>query len=304
MDNIVSVTVGIVRIPDHPRSLLTKETASPKLAHVVDGYLSRVLYGAPGTASGVANTCTNASPGCAIGCIFYTGRGEGDNSVSNTIHAARIARTRLMFRDPVGFMHLLSRELSATVRAASREGKIPAVRLNGMTDIPWDTLACVRDDVWYTNVYEAFPEIRFYEYTKVYAYWERSRAIPNLHVTFSLSESNDAQAARVLAAGGNVAAVVRGGFAATDGTWSGYRAIDGDAYDLRFLDPENCVVVLRVKGRANAKHDGGGFFRDADGMLDTTRKPTVHKAIGFHGTHAIAATLREHAAQSVAIAAD
>ncbi len=33
-------------------------------------------------------------------------------------------------------------------------------------------------------------------------------------------------------------------------TWNGYRVIDGDIHDLRFLDPEGVVVGLRAKGRA------------------------------------------------------
>jgi hypothetical protein len=288
----MTAVVGIA-IPEYPRFLMTSEKASPKLAHVVDGYLAAVHYGAPATTSGVANTCTNASDACASGCIFYTGRGEGDNTVAHTIHAARISRTRYLFRDPEAFMIRLSRELRNLVKRAHKHGKRAAARLNGMTDIPWDTLACPRDGVWYANVYHAFPDIMFYEYTKVFAFWERAQSIPNLHVTFSLSENNDAQAARVLAAGGNVAVVVRGGYAALEsGTWSGYQACDGDAYDLRFLDPANHVVVLRVKGRANQRHDGGGFFRDPHATLDTARMPMVRKSIGFMGTHAVAATLR------------
>ena len=41
------------------------------------------------------------------------------------------------------------------------------------------------------------------------------------------------------------------------GEWLGRKVIDGDAHDLRFLDPEGVIVGLKAKGRA--KKDTSGF---------------------------------------------
>jgi len=92
--------------------------------------------------------------------------------------------------------------------------------------------------------------------------------LPNYDLTFSRSESNDHHCDTVLRRGGRVAMV----FADTDkalpadhkphGTSFEYanqywRTWDGDASDLRFLDPKNGIVVLKAKGQG--KRDQSGF---------------------------------------------
>jgi predicted secreted protein len=96
------------------------------------------------------------------------------------------------------------------------------------------------------------------------------RAIPNYSLTYSLAESNDSHAAEALAAGVNVAAVFdtrKSADLPQTFTIAGItaRVIDGDASDLRFLDPNTGggwpgnIVGLRAKGRA--KRDTSGFVR-------------------------------------------
>lgn len=55
----------------------------------------------------------------------------------------------------------------------------------------------------------------------------------------------------MLAHGANVAVVfgTPKGHALPE-TWHGYRVVDGDVSDLRFLDPPGTVVGLRAKGSA------------------------------------------------------
>jgi hypothetical protein len=108
-----------------------------------------------------------------------------------------------------------------------------------------------------------FPAVQFYDYTKVTKRLTRETLPANYHLTFSLSENNDAAAGEVLAAGGNVAVVfrtpaIRERYMATG--FLGHRVIDGDETDLRFMDPANVVVGLYAKGRA--KSDSSGFVRD------------------------------------------
>jgi hypothetical protein len=79
-------------------------------------------------------------------------------------------------------------------------------------------------------------------------------------LTFSRSEAfgNQVQAANLLKEGKNVAVV----FStkkdnALPESWKGYKVVDGDKDDLRFLDIQNCIVGLRSKGKA--KKDSSGF---------------------------------------------
>jgi len=76
----------------------------------------------------------------------------------------------------------------------------------------------------------------------------------NYSLTFSRSETNEADCIRVLEAGGNVAVVFRH----KPDTWHGFPVIDGDAHDLRHLDPRGVVVALSPKG-PKAKRDKSGF---------------------------------------------
>ena len=73
----------------------------------------------------------------------------------------------------------------------------------------------------------------------------------NYHLTFSLSENNKTEALDILSKGGSVAVVfdTKKGQPLPD-TWNGYKVIDGDLSDLRFLDEAGVVVGLRAKGKA------------------------------------------------------
>ena len=59
---------------------------------------------------------------------------------------------------------------------------------------------------------------------------------------------------KVLRLGGNVACVFRNELPKT---WQGYKVINGDETDLRFLDDKNIIVGLVEKGLA--KKDETGF---------------------------------------------
>ena len=80
----------------------------------------------------------------------------------------------------------------------------------------------------------------------------------NYHLTFSRSERNEADCRRILARGGNVTVVFRN---TPFPQSSGYRVIDGDVDDLRFLDESPRVVGLRSRGRS-ARADNTGFVVD------------------------------------------
>ena len=76
----------------------------------------------------------------------------------------------------------------------------------------------------------------------------------NYSLTFSRSETNEAQCLEVLNRGGNVAVVFRKELPTH---WNGFPVINGDENDLRFLDPKGVVVGLKAKGKA--KSDTTGF---------------------------------------------
>jgi hypothetical protein len=160
---------------------------------------------------------------------------------TNPVQEARRRRTRLFFEDRDQFMALLKSDIERAVRQAARQGLTPVFRLNGTSDLSWEKYAMAE----HANVFEAFPDVQFYDYTKVLG--RKVAQYPNYHLTFSRAENNDADVQRALKAGMNVAAV--------------YDAIPGGMYsadedDLRFLDPKVGMIGLKAKGRARKDYTG------------------------------------------------
>jgi hypothetical protein len=137
------------------------------------------------------------------------------------------------------------------------------VRLNGTSDLRWERFPIGP----HANIFAMFPDVTFYDYTKHPPRKRDVADIPNYSLTFSLAESNDVHAAQALEAGTNVAVVFDTRKSADLPEWYAIdgviaRVIDGDATDLRFLDPRESrgvIVGLRAKGRA--KKDTTGFVR-------------------------------------------
>jgi hypothetical protein len=213
------------------------------------GYLTGILYLAPASSSGT-NVCPNASPGCIRGCLNTAGRA----AIFPAILKARVRKTRELFADREAFIAQLAKDIRSLERRAQRQGLTACVRVNGTSDLPWLALRMARE----------FPRVQLYDYSKNPRVWERQ--LPNYHITFSLSETNLPQALETLAHSCNVAVV----FNTKKGqplaaTWHGYRVIDGDVSDLRFLDEFGVVVGLRAKGKA--KKDCSGFVQSSTQQL-------------------------------------
>jgi len=233
------------------------------------GYVTHAMHLAPSDLSGY-QACPMATAGCRAACLNTAGRGgikPGHGVLSadevaaghtNHIQAARIRRTQWFFEDRKAFMAQLVGEIQREVRKARKHGVEPVFRLNATSDIGWEKIRCERDGVSYRNIMQAFPDVTFYDYTKI-----PLRKVPdNYHLTFSLAEDNDQQAALALANGMTVAVVFRKQLPSE--FWIGQVAADvinGDENDLRFEDAAGVIVGLKAKG--NAKKDTSGFVREA-----------------------------------------
>jgi hypothetical protein len=230
--------------------LLTVQNAKTSKGESL-GYLTGILYLAPSKESG-RNVCPFASAGCIKGCLDDAGRAM---VFPEMIHGARIRKTQWYTRDKAGFMVQLRKDVHALVRRAAKLHMIPAVRINGTSDLAELSAAICAE----------FPHVQFYDYTKIPR--PQLRVRPNYHITFSLHESNRAHAIDALNHGVNVAVVFntkRG--APLPETFLGARVIDGDLHDLRFLDGyKGSVIGLRAKGPA--KKDASGFVQIAGTSL-------------------------------------
>lgn len=235
-------------------------TGNPKvLKGMSQGYMTYILHLAPANVSGY-ETCPKRTTGCTAGCLNTAGRGgmfrKGENT--NVIQEARKRKTQLFFEDRGTFMTLLVADIRLAIKQSSKQGMIPVFRLNGTSDLAWEKYPVVVDGIEYSNVFNAFRNVQFYDYTKILG--RKVQNIPNYHLTFSAADGNDLDVSRAMSAGMNVAVVFgvpKSQDLPTD--YQGRVVFNGDESDLRFLDPSGVVVGLYAKGKA--KKDTSGFVK-------------------------------------------
>jgi hypothetical protein len=240
MRHVVASKGGIVK-------LLTAENAKTTKGELL-GFLTGILYLAPHKESGVMNTCPMSSPGCRAACLYTAGRA----GIFPMVNAARKRKTLWLARDRDGFLRQLRKDIRSLIARARRQGLIPAVRVNGTSDLPWLALQMARE----------FPDVQFYDYTKLPRPWLRQRE--NYSLTFSLSENNAREALDALQWGINVAVVfhVKRGQPLPE-IWNGFHVVDGDSHDLRFLDRHRFGLVIGLRAKGRARQDTSGFVQIA-----------------------------------------
>ncbi len=225
-------------------------TGNPKtLKGTKQGYMTYILHLAPSNVSG-HNVCPKATAGCIAACLNTAGRGGmfKTGEITNVIQQARIRKTLMFINDRENFLKVLVDDITKSIKQASKLGLIPVFRLNGTSDISWE-----KYKIDGKTIFEMFPEVQFYDYTKVLN--RKVANISNYHLTFSKADGNDADVEKAIAEGLNVAVV----FATKElpASYIDMPVFNGDESDLRFLDPKNNIVGLYAKGRA--KKDTSGF---------------------------------------------
>ena len=198
-------------------------------------YKTYILYMAPAYQNDKnINLCSHASKGCLEACLFKSGFG----GVYTSVQQARIAKSNYFLNDRVNFLQQIKKEIQNAIKN-QKPGEKLAFRLNGTTDINFEKFK-IEDN---KNIFELFPDAQFYDYTKNYVRLEKRTLPKNLHITFSRSETNEEKAIEMLNLGYNVAAV----FDKLPTSYKGFKVVDGDKNDLRFLDEKNVIVGLKYK---------------------------------------------------------
>lgn len=199
------------------------------------GYLTYILYMSPFKLNSKGkNVCSHASKGCAEACLVGSGFGGMYQNVMN----GRREKTEYFLSNRVEFLHQVKDEIAKAL--AKNAGKATVtIRLNGTSDLPYENFRIFEGN---KNIFEIYPEVQFYDYTKNYLRFDR--VLPaNYHLTFSRSETNHSKALELLKRGFNVAMV----FDNVPAEYEGYKVINGDKDDLRFLDEKNVIVGLKYK---------------------------------------------------------
>tara|TARA_R110000868_G_scaffold74363_1_gene215131 strand:- start:12190 stop:12939 length:750 start_codon:yes stop_codon:yes gene_type:complete len=235
-------------------------TGNPKvLKGLAQGYNTYILHLAPADLSGY-ETCAKRTTGCTAACLNLAGRGGmfKRGETTNVIQQARIRKTKMFFEDRITFMNLLVKDIELGIKQSKRLGLIPVFRLNGTSDLAFEKYEVNRNGQTYSNIFRAFPEVTFYDYTKILG--RKISNLANYSLTFSAADGNDVDVYRAITQGYNVATVF--GLKKTEPmpeTYLGRPVFNGDESDLRFLDPKGVVVGLYAKGKA--KKDTTGFVK-------------------------------------------
>lgn len=246
------------------------------------GYVSTALMLAPAWRSRIRDVCPFSTPGCRRACLNTSGQGgfgvplgKGIDleTIENWIQKSRRLKTELFYRNRGEFFRILIADIEHFIRFSkthmidhfekkargsghitffrparkSEKGLIPCVRLNGTSDLLWESFSIVLNGQRWPNLMALFPRLQFYDYTK----WPRRFNVPaNYCLNFSWSEAaahpanardTVANRAREYFKRGVNTVVV---FEQMPETFMGYPVIDGMQTDLRFLDPRPRVVGL------------------------------------------------------------
>jgi hypothetical protein len=218
-----------------------------------DEYLTAILYMTPYKVmvdGKLFNSCSMAAmASCIEGCLYTAGRGAFNN-----VQTARQRKAEWFYRDRDSFMAQLVIDVAKFANYCRKRDIQPCIRLNGTTDIRWELIL-----IDGKNIFELFPNVQWYDYTKIPN--RKVSHLSNYHLTWSYSAANPKYEQlfdEVISNGMSVAVVFRKPINLK--TWRGYKVVDGDKDDLRFLDPKQSIVALYAKGKA--KKDNSGFVVD------------------------------------------
>jgi len=232
-----------------PSNLLSTENAKTVKGEKV-GYTTYIMYLAPHTQNSKGiNLCPHASEGCAKACLFGSGSARFEKT-----QQGKINKTEYFLADRKAFLEQLVNEIAKIEKRHAKNKKKFAVRLNGTSDIRFEKLK-----INGKNIFDTFPNVQFYDYTKnpIRMFMDMPK---NYHLTFSMSEDNKDICLDMLKAGKNVAMVF--GIKKSKplpNEYMGFKVINGDETDLRFLDDDNVIVGLKYK---MIMTQGQGFYKE------------------------------------------
>jgi hypothetical protein len=204
--------------------------------------LTLSLYLAPAKMSGY-EVCPGRTAECTRLCLNQSGKNIGPQKKrGDFINQSRITKTRMFFQHRDYFMDWLIAEIESAKRKAIRMTHKLSIRLNNTSDISPEEFT--RNG---KNLLEMYPDIQFYDYTKVPSRVELMKRYPNYDVTFSYTGYNWDICQQMLENNVRVAVV----FKKVPKEFRGYKVVDGDAYDMRYKDDGKVIVGLKYKVNRN-----------------------------------------------------
>ncbi|MCH2217079.1 MAG: hypothetical protein MK076_03215 [Flavobacteriales bacterium] len=217
--------------------LLTIDQNAKTVKGQKQGYMTGISYMLPSDHLTKETVCP-ISDNCKNDCLAFAGR------LKFTQLQFTLLAKKIFFLDCFeGWKELLNDNVIKLKTKAEKANLIPVARINGTSDI---------SPKHFEDIIKKHPEVQFYDYTKYINNYKRRLLgyVDNYHITYSFDGSikgfeNMTQA---LNEGINVTVVFADKLPET---WNGYKVINGDETDLRFLDEKPVIVGLKFKGNIN-----------------------------------------------------
>jgi hypothetical protein len=210
------------------------------------GYLTAIVYLKPS----IKICPLSKLAGCLKPCLATAGRGA-----FNSVQQARESKTRFYFENREAFLLSIASDIWSLCNTAKNKHLTPLVRLNGTSDIDYENLIVCDGK----NIFQLFPEVQFYDYTKHPSRNIEGKTAGNYDLTYSYSgiTPHNVTIKGLLNPSNSRVAVVFQNQEDIPSTFRGWTTIDGDNTDVRHIEPKTVVVALYAKGKA--KHDYSGF---------------------------------------------
>lgn len=227
-------------------SYIGNTTHSAKMNYsYMNGWETYCIYLAPSTMSGY-QVCPN-DRWCKQFCLNGSGHNKMDILAHGVEHSrinqSRIKKAKLFFENRELFMELVVREIIRAKNHVEKNRMNFAVRINGTSDLNIESFIYKGK-----NLLQMFPNIQFYDYTKCNGYLTIPKRYDNYDVTLSFNGFNWAKCKEYLDNGGKVAVVFMGELPKF---YRGYKVINANDYDMRFLDPKGTIMGLHYHKTAN-----------------------------------------------------
>lgn len=222
----------------------TKQSAKMNYSYN-NGWETYCIYLAPSTMSGY-QVCPN-DKWCKQFCLNGSGRNKVDiithGFEHSKINISRIKKTKLFFENRQLFMEIVIREINKAYNHAKKHNLGFAIRINGTSDLNIESFIYNGK-----NLLQIFPNIQFYDYTKCNGYLTIPNRYNNYDVTLSFNGYNWDKCKQYLDNGGKVAVVFKNQL---PNTFMGYKVINANEYDMRFLDEPGTIMGLHYHKTAN-----------------------------------------------------
>ena len=203
------------------------------------GFLTGIVYLVPDN-----KLCSMAKKaGCMKACLKSAGRGA-----FNSVQAARKSKTDYFYQHQQAFMLSMAADIWSLRNTAKNKGLKLIVRPNGTSDIPYENIKVIDNK----NIFQLFPDVQFYDYTKHPGRNLENKTAGNYDLTYSYSgiTPHNITIKGILNPGNSRVAVVFDKAENIPSAFRGWPVIDGDNTDVRHIEPKTVVVALYAKGKA------------------------------------------------------